>query len=117
VSLVIAYSPCIAHGYDMKDQLSHQKAAADSGYWPLYRYDPGREAAGEPGLRLDSRAPTIRFKDFAKTEARFAILGKVDPSGAEELLRRAQADIDDRWQLYEQMVNVHRTAEYSEVDE
>jgi pyruvate-ferredoxin/flavodoxin oxidoreductase len=117
VSLVIAYSPCIAHGYDMKDQLSHQKAAADSGYWPLYRYDPGREAAGEPGLRLDSRAPTIRFKDFAKTEARFAILGKVDPTGAEELMRRAQADIDDRWQLYEQMVNVHRTAEYAEVDE
>jgi pyruvate-ferredoxin/flavodoxin oxidoreductase len=117
VSLVIAYSPCIAHGYDMKNQLSHQKAATDSGYWPLYRYDPGREAAGEPGLRLDSRAPTIRFKEFAKTEARFAILGKVDPTGAEELLRRAQADIDDRWQLYEQMVNVHRTAEYAEVDE
>jgi pyruvate-ferredoxin/flavodoxin oxidoreductase len=82
VSLVIAYSPCIAHGYDMKDQLSHQKAAAESGYWPLYRYDPEREAAGEPGLRLDSRAPTIRFKDFANTEARFAILGKVDPDGA-----------------------------------
>jgi pyruvate-ferredoxin/flavodoxin oxidoreductase len=117
VSLVIAYSPCIAHGYDMKDQLGHQKAATDSGYWPLYRYDPAREAAGEPGLRLDSRAPTIRFKDFAGTETRFAMLGKVDPNVADELLRRAQADIDDRWQLYEQMVNVHRTAEYSEVDE
>jgi pyruvate-ferredoxin/flavodoxin oxidoreductase len=117
VSLVIAYSPCIAHGYDMKDQLSHQKAATDSGYWPLYRYDPGREAAGEPGLRLDSRAPTIRFKDFANTETRFAMLGRVDPAGAEALLRRAQADIDDRWQLYEQMVKVHRTAEYAEVEE
>jgi pyruvate-ferredoxin/flavodoxin oxidoreductase len=117
VSLVIAYSPCIAHGYDMKDQLSHQKAATESGYWPLYRYDPSREAAGEPGLRLDSRAPTIRFKDFASAETRFAMLGKVDPERTEELLRRAQADIDDRWQLYEQMVNVHRTAEYEEVEE
>jgi pyruvate-ferredoxin/flavodoxin oxidoreductase len=117
VSLVIAYSPCIAHGLDMKNQLSHQKAASDSGYWPLYRYDPAREEAGEPGLRLDSRAPTIRFKEFAETETRFAMLGKVDPHGAEELLERAQADIDDRWQLYEQMVRIHRTAEYAEVEE
>jgi pyruvate-ferredoxin/flavodoxin oxidoreductase len=117
VSLVIAYSPCIAHGYDMKDQLSHQKAATDSGYWPLYRYDPAREAQGEPGLRLDSRAPTIPFKDYANTETRFAMLGRVDPEGAEELLRQAQVDIDNRWHLYEQMVNVHRTAEYAEVEE
>jgi len=117
VSLVIAYSPCIAHGLDMRNQLSHQKAATDSGYWPLYRYDPAREAQGDPGLRLDSRAPTIRFREFADTEARFAMLGKVDPHGAEELLERAQADIDDRWQLYEQMVRIHRTAEYAEVEE
>jgi pyruvate-ferredoxin/flavodoxin oxidoreductase len=117
VSLIIAFSPCIAHGYDMKDQLSHQKAATDSGYWPLYRYDPAREAQGQPGLRLDSRAPTIPFKDYAHTETRFAMLGKVDPKGAEELLRRAQGDIDDRWHLYEQMVDVHRTAEYAEVEE
>ena len=71
----------------------------------------------ELGLRLDSRAPTIPFKDYASTETRFAMLAKVDPDGAEELLRRAQADIDDRWNLYEQMVNIHRTAEYAEVEE
>jgi pyruvate-ferredoxin/flavodoxin oxidoreductase len=117
VSLVIAYSPCVAHGYDMKNQLSHQKAATDSGYWPLYRYDPGREARGEPGLRLDSRAPTIPFQDYASTETRFAMLGRVDPEGAEELLRQAQKDINDRWNLYEQMVHIHRTAEYAEVTE
>ncbi|HEX6221288.1 MAG TPA: pyruvate:ferredoxin (flavodoxin) oxidoreductase, partial [Acidimicrobiia bacterium] len=117
VSLVIAYSPCIAHGLDMKDQLGHQKAATDSGHWPLFRYDPAREARGEPGLRLDSRAPTIPFKEFAASETRFAMLGKADPEGAEELLRRAQSDIDDRWHLYEQMVHVQRTAEYSEVEE
>jgi pyruvate-ferredoxin/flavodoxin oxidoreductase len=117
VSLVIAYSPCIAHGFDMKHQLDHQKAATDSGYWPLYRYDPGRESAGDPGLRLDSRKPTIPFKDFAATETRFAMLGRVDPDGAERLMQKAQQDIDDRWFLYEQMVNVHRTAEYVEVEE
>ena len=117
VSLVLAYSPCIAHGLDMKNQLGHQKDAANSGYWPLYRYDPAREAQGLPGLRLDSRAPTIKFKDFAETETRFAMLGMVDPGGAENLLRQAQADIDNRWHLYEQMVEIHRTAEYAEAEE
>ncbi len=117
VSLVIAYSPCVAHGYDLKHQLGHQKAASDSGYWPLYRYDPAREAAGEPGLRLDSRRPSIRFKDFAATEARFAMLGRVDPEGADQLMDRAQQDIDDRWQLYEQMVEVHRTAVFVDDEE
>jgi pyruvate-ferredoxin/flavodoxin oxidoreductase len=117
VSLVIAYSPCIAHGFDMKNQLGHQKDATNSGYWPLYRYDPAREAQGLPGLRLDSRAPTVKFKDFAATETRFSMLGKVNPDGAQELLQQAQADIDDRWHLYEQMVEIHRTAEYAEVEE
>ena len=117
VSLILAYSPCIAHGYDMNYQLAHQKAATDSGYWPLYRYDPAREAAGDPGLRLDSKKPTIPFKDYASTESRFAMLGRSDPEGAERLMQQAQQDIDDRWFLYEQMVNVHRTAEYVEVEE
>ena len=117
VSLIIAYSPCIAHGYDLRDQLGHQKAATDSGYWPLYRYDPGREARGEPGLRLDSRKPTIPFRQFADTETRFAMLGRADPDTAIALLGRAQQDIDDRWHLYEQMVHLHRTAEYTELEE
>ena len=70
-----------------------------------------------PGLQLDSRAPTIKFRDFAATEARFAMLGRADPEGAERLLELAQRDIDDRWHLYEQMVDVHRSAEYTEVAE
>ncbi len=101
----------------MADQLGHQKLATDSGYWPLYRYDPAREAVGDPGLRLDSRKPKIPFKEFAAKETRFAMLHRADPAGAEELLSRAQQDIDDRWHLYEQMVEIHRTAEYAEVDE
>ncbi len=117
VSLLIAYSPCIAHGIEMADQMDHQKLAAETGYWPLYRYDPGRELVGLPGLRLDSRKPTVPFKEFARREARFAMLARANPAGAEELLRRAQQDIDDRWHLYEQMVHIHRTAEYAEVEE
>jgi pyruvate-ferredoxin/flavodoxin oxidoreductase len=114
VSLIIAYSPCIAHGFDLGEQLGHQKEATESGFWPLYRYDPARERAGEPGLRLDSRKPTIPFTEFAKKEARFAMLGRANPERAARLSSAAQRDIDDRWQLYEQMVHIHRTATYEE---
>ncbi|MGI9647146.1 MAG: thiamine pyrophosphate-dependent enzyme, partial [Acidimicrobiia bacterium] len=116
-SLIIAFSPCIAHGIDMGTQMSHQKRAAESGYWPLYRYDPAADAAGKPGLRLDSREPTISFKEFAAKEGRFAMLARANPEHADELAQQAQADIDNRWQLYEQMVNVHRTAIFEDLEE
>jgi len=117
VSLILAYSPCIAHGIDMSTHMTHQKKAALSGYWPLYRYDPALEAQGRPGLRLDSRAPTIPFADYAREEARFSMLQRINPTRADELMRLAQKDIDDRWHFYEQMVEIHRTAEYAEVTE
>jgi pyruvate-ferredoxin/flavodoxin oxidoreductase len=116
-SLVIAYSPCIAHGIDMADQMDHQKMAADSGYWPLYRFDPSREERGDHALHLDSRKPKIPFRDFARTEARFSMLARANPTVADELLTQAQHDIDDRWHLYEQMVNVERTARFGIVDD
>jgi pyruvate-ferredoxin/flavodoxin oxidoreductase len=117
VSLILAYSPCIAHGIDMATMMSHQGTAAESGYWPLYRYDPAREAAGKPGLRLDSRTPTVPFSEFARVEGRFAMLRAANPDRAEELMKRAQQDIDDRWHFYEQMVSIHRTAEYADPEE
>ncbi len=116
-SLVIAYSPCIAHGIDMSDMMGHQKMAADSGYWPLYRYDPRREAEGDHALHLDSRKPTVPFADFAMTEARFSMLARANPEVSEELMTLAQRDIDDRWHLYEQMVNVERTARFGILDD
>jgi pyruvate-ferredoxin/flavodoxin oxidoreductase len=117
VSLILAYSPCIAHGIDMGTQMTHQKKATESGYWPLFRYDPAREAQGDPGLRLDSRTPTIPFEEYAREEGRYAMLKRTNPERAEELMRLAQQDIDDRWNLYEQMVEIHRTAEFAEVTE
>jgi pyruvate-ferredoxin/flavodoxin oxidoreductase len=111
-SLLIAYSPCIAHGIDMTDMMGHQKMAAASGYWPLYRYDPGREAVGDHALHLDSRKPTIPFETFAMTEGRFATLARANPEAAAPLMAAAQRDIDDRWHLYEQMVEVERTARF-----
>ncbi len=116
-SLIIAYSPCIAHGIDMTDMMGHQKMAAESGYWPLYRYDPRREAEGDHALHLDSRRPTLTFKDFAMTEARFSMLARTSPDVADELMSAAQQDIDDRWHLYEQMVNVERSAKFGILEE
>ncbi len=108
-SLIIAYSQCIAHGIDMSTSMSHQKEAVNSGFWPLYRYDP-RLSGGEKGpFQLDSRKPTIAFKEFAMKEARFAMLAQGDKQRSEELMALAQQDVDEQWHLYEQMAKVDRT--------
>jgi pyruvate-ferredoxin/flavodoxin oxidoreductase len=96
-SIVIAYSPCIAHGFDMRQGLAQQKRAVDCGHWPLLRYDPSREARGEKALQLDSGAPKLAFKDYAYRETRYKMLEASDPAGAERLLKLAQADVERRW--------------------
>jgi pyruvate-ferredoxin/flavodoxin oxidoreductase len=103
----------------MSTMMAHQKEAADSGYWPLYRFNPAEEAEGRPAMKLDSRAPKMSFRDFAKSEGRFAMLARANPTHYEELMDQAQDDIDNRWHLYEQMIHVERTAEFEdeEVDE
>jgi pyruvate-ferredoxin/flavodoxin oxidoreductase len=108
-SLIIAYSQCIAHGIDLSTGMTHQKEAVNSGYWPLYRYDPrvGHDD-GKP-FHLDSKKPSIPFRSFASKEARFSVLQRSDPERAEKLLRLAQKDIDDRWHYYEQIANVERS--------
>ena len=107
-SLIIAYSHCIEHGIDMSTAMSHQKEAVDSGYWPLYRYDPGLAARGEHPFRLDSKRPTLPLKEFANKEARFAMLARSDPERAELLMEQAQREVQDRWHLYEQMAGIER---------
>jgi pyruvate-ferredoxin/flavodoxin oxidoreductase len=108
-SLVIAYSTCIAHGIDMATSMTHQKEAAKSGYWPLYRFNPDAGADAHP-FQLDSKKPTIPLREFASKEARFAILERTHPQRFAELLGKAQADVDERWRLYEQLAGVERTA-------
>ena len=103
-SLVIAYSTCIAHGIDMSTSMSHQKDLVDSGYWPLYRFDPSKD--GDDTFRLDSRAPSKPFREVAEREARYAMLSRSNPDGADELMDLAQQDIDDRWALYSQFTEV-----------
>jgi pyruvate-ferredoxin/flavodoxin oxidoreductase len=91
-SLIIAYSHCIAHGYDLSNGLDHQKAAVDSGHWPLYRYDPRRLAAGEKPLVMDSGPPKTRLADFMANETRFRVVERDDPERFRALMRSAEAE-------------------------
>jgi pyruvate-ferredoxin/flavodoxin oxidoreductase len=107
-SMIIAYSTCIAHGIEMKTGMSHMKEAADSGYWPLYRFDPAREAAGQHPFVLDSKAPTMPLRDFAAQEGRYSLLARSKPELAARLMTLAQEDVDERWRLYQQLSGVER---------
>ena len=107
-SLIIAYSTCIAHGIDMRTSMAHQKEAVQSGYWPLFRFHPGDQEHDRP-FALDSKPPTMSFRDFARTEARFGMLRRNDPVAAEALERAAQADIDERWRYLTQLAGLERT--------
>jgi pyruvate-ferredoxin/flavodoxin oxidoreductase len=102
-SLVIAYSHCIAHGYEMKDGLDQQYRAVASGHWPLLRYDPMVRAAGGNPFLLDSPRPRMSLGDYRKRELRFRALANADPAEAERLLGLAQHEADRRWQTYEEM--------------
>ncbi len=111
-SLVIAYSHCIAHGIEMKKGMEQHKLAVDTGYWPLYRYDPRHAQAGEHPFRLDSRAPKLPVSEFMSREARFAMLQRARPDDAAALGELAQHDVDERWHVYEQLAEIeHEPAE------
>ncbi len=99
-SIIIAYSACIAHGYDLVHGLEQQKLAVQSGYWPLMRYNPVLRNEGKNPFQLDSKAPSIRLKDFAYREARYTMLARGNPEMAAELLKEAQDDVERQWRVY-----------------
>jgi pyruvate-ferredoxin/flavodoxin oxidoreductase len=100
-SLIIAYSHCIAHGYDMVFGMNQQKAAVLSGCWPLMRYNPALNLEGKNPFQLDSKPPSIPLKDYVYQEARYTILARTNPEAAAQLLRQAQEDVQRRWRVYE----------------
>jgi pyruvate-ferredoxin/flavodoxin oxidoreductase len=102
-SLIIAYSPCIAHGYDLRHGMDQQKAAVLSGHWPLFRYDPTLRAEGKNPLQLDSKAPSLPLKSYAYNETRYTMLAHSHPEEARRLLAQAQDDVGARWRLYEHL--------------
>jgi pyruvate-ferredoxin/flavodoxin oxidoreductase len=100
-SLIIAYSHCIAHGYDMAYGMNQQKAAVLSGYWPLMRYNPALREEGKNPFQLDSKAPTVPLKQYAYQEARYTILARSDPEAARALMHLAQDDVERQWRVYQ----------------
>jgi pyruvate-ferredoxin/flavodoxin oxidoreductase len=109
-SLIIAYAHCIAHGIDMSKGLEQQKLAVQSGHWPLYRYNPAAMKEGKNPLTIDSKEPSIDFKDYAYNETRYRMLLQSDEERAETLMKMAQSDAKKRWELYKQMAEIEYNA-------
>ena len=104
-SLIIAYCHCISHGYNLVNGPAQQKAAVDSGYWPLYRYDPREIALGKNPFKLDSKDPKIPVADYMKVENRFKMLQRQNPERAAILDAEAQEFVNFRWQKYKYLAN------------
>jgi pyruvate-ferredoxin/flavodoxin oxidoreductase len=102
-SLIIAYSQCIAHGIDMAKGMHQQKLAVDSGYWPLYRYNPRLVEENKNPFQLDSADPKISLQDYIYTEGRYRMLQQSEPAVAKFLLGQAQKAVSRRWQQYKQL--------------
>jgi pyruvate-ferredoxin/flavodoxin oxidoreductase len=102
-SLIIAYSHCIAHGYDLVYGLDQQKAAVQSGHWPLYRYNPDLVKLGKNPFQLDSKPPSLPLEKYIYNETRYTMLKHSDPQAAKLLLQFAEEDVRNRWRVYENM--------------
>jgi pyruvate-ferredoxin/flavodoxin oxidoreductase len=102
-SLIIAFSPCIAHGYDLKHGLEHQRLAVQSGYWPLFRYNPAWAQEGRSPLKLDSRPPSAPLTTYMSSETRFDTVTHAEGASGRALLQAAESDAAHRWTLYEQL--------------
>jgi pyruvate-ferredoxin/flavodoxin oxidoreductase len=109
-SLLIAYSHCIAHGYDMAFGAEQQKLAVDSGIWPLYRFDPRRAANGQPPLQLDCSAPKIPVQQFMRNENRFRMVERMGADRARELAAAAQRQAERRFHHYQQLAMISDAA-------
>jgi pyruvate-ferredoxin/flavodoxin oxidoreductase len=105
-SLIIAYSHCIAHGYDLRFGADQQKLAVSSGVWPLYRYDPRRVERGEPPLVLDALPGKTSVADYMRNETRFRMVEKIDPVRFRRLAAAARDNAARRVALYEQLSHI-----------
>jgi pyruvate-ferredoxin/flavodoxin oxidoreductase len=102
-AIILAYSHCIAHGYDLRYGLEQQKLAVQSGVWPLYRFNPALADEGKNPLSIDSKEPSVPVSKYAYNETRYSMLVQSDEQRAEELIKLAQQDVEGRWNLYRQL--------------
>ncbi|KPK09749.1 MAG: pyruvate-flavodoxin oxidoreductase [Anaerolineae bacterium SG8_19] len=105
-SLILAYSHCIAHGYDLKYGLDQQQAAVASGYWPLFRFNPDLAEQDLNPFQLDSKKPKIRLEEYIYREGRYRMLTQSHPERAAKLLELAEADVEASWQTYTQLAGI-----------
>ncbi len=110
-SLIIAYSPCIAHGVDLSHNIRQQNLAVNAGHWPLFRFDPRRIERGENPLHMDSKPPSIPYEEFTSSETRFAVLSRSHPEAAQRFLKQARQHAQERFRLYEQLAHIKLTGE------
>ncbi|HJW08879.1 MAG TPA: pyruvate:ferredoxin (flavodoxin) oxidoreductase [Holophagaceae bacterium] len=110
-SLILAYSHCIAHGYDMALGSDQQKLAVDTGYWPLFRYDPRRMEEGLNPLVMDSAAPRSELSQFTRNETRFRMVEAENPDRFKLLMAQAQEEIHRRFATYAHMASQGTTAQ------
>ena len=102
-SIIIAYSHCIAQGFNLADGLEHQKLAVETGSWPLYRYNPDNIAEGKAPLTLDSKAQTKPLADYMASETRFQIVKKANPERYETLMTKSEENLKNKRDLLEHM--------------
>ena len=105
-SLIIAYSPCIAHGVHMSKSMEEEKHAVDCGYWHLYRFNPALKASGKKPFTLDSKAPTASFQEFLMGENRFAALHNAAPERASRLFAQAEQDSKELFEFYQNLASI-----------
>ena len=113
-SLIIAHSPCIAHGYDLLHSPAQQHRAINSGAWPLYRFDPRRIEQDEAPLMLDSGEPKLDISHYMENEARFRMVELRSPDRYAELLAAARHGVQQKRALYRQLANIHLPAEHND---
>ncbi len=113
-SLIIAYSHCIAHGFNLMHGLRQQKLAVDTTYWPLFRYNPTLIEEGKNPFSLDSRDAQIPLQEYIYNETRYKMLTKTNPKVAKLLLKKAQENVDSRWKIYQRMAALYAPGDESE---
>jgi len=102
-SVIIAYAPCINHGFNMGRSQHEEKRAVEAGYWTLYRYDPRRKKEGKNPFILDSKEPKADFKEFLMGEVRYSSLTRTFPENVEKLFNQAEKDMKERYETYKRM--------------
>ena len=113
-SIIIAYSHCVAHGYDLRYGFDQQKRAVDSGLWPIFRFNPDHINVGENPMTLDYKGPKIDVKDFMYRETRFKMVEKMNKASADTYLVTATHEAQSLYKRYQNLHEYYQPAKEEE---